>query len=171
MLRVVPADLADAAHAGALLYLLDLYAQDPAGGGGRLSGYARAHLVQRLRDRSDTVIVLAFVAGEPAGLAVCFEGFSTFAARPLLNIHDIVVAPPYRARGIATAMLALVEEMAIRRGCCKLTLEVLERNQAAQAVYRKRGFQPYQLVPEFGAAIFWEKKLPMAADNRHNPGQ
>ncbi len=171
MLRVVPADLADAAHADALVTLLDLYAQDPMGGGDGLSDYTRDHLVPRLRDRANTVIVLAFVDDAPVGLVVCFEGFSTFAALPLLNVHDIVVAPLYRGQGIAARMLGLVESIAVGRGCCKLTLEVLESNDAAQAAYQRFGFRPYQLAPELGSALFWEKKLPIAGGNRHNSSQ
>ena len=36
---------------------------------------------------------------KPVGLATTFEGFSTFAAKPLINIHDIAVLPDYRGRG------------------------------------------------------------------------
>ena len=55
--------------------------------------------------------------------------------------------------------LVKVTEIARERGCCKLTLEVLERNHAAQKAYRSFGFAPYELAPETGMAMFWEKKL------------
>ncbi len=45
------------------------------------------------------------------------------------------------------------------RDCCKLTLEVLEGNHIAQAAYTKFGFSGYELDPEMGRALFWEKKL------------
>ena len=45
------------------------------------------------------------------------------------------------------------------RGCCKLTLEVLDNNFIAKALYKKFGFSDYQLDPEYGNALFWEKKL------------
>ena len=52
--------------------------------------------------------ILAFVGGgvHPAGLLNCMEGFSTFAARPLLNIHDCCVATAFRRQGISSQMLA-----------------------------------------------------------------
>jgi ribosomal protein S18 acetylase RimI-like enzyme len=93
------------------------------------------------------------------GLAICIEGFSTFACRPLLNIHDMVVVREYRGRGIAKRLLAKAEEIALNLGCCKLTLEVLEGNAAAQAAYRACGFEGYQLDPKMGRAMFWQKKL------------
>ena len=89
----------------------------------------------------------------------CFEGFSTFQARPLLNIHDVVVHKDYRGQGVSGLMLQKVAELARQRNCCKLTLEVLQNNPAAQAAYRKAGFQAYQLDPQMGQALFWEKKL------------
>ena len=61
----------------------------------------------------------------PAGVAICFEGFSTFACKPLLNIHDFCVKAEFRRRGLAMAMLMHIEIFARSIGCCKLTLEVL----------------------------------------------
>ncbi|MBA1330674.1 GNAT family acetyltransferase, partial [Candidatus Endoriftia persephone str. Guaymas] len=75
--------------------------------------------------------LLAFIDDEPIGLINAFEGFSTFQCRPLLNIHDIIVIPRFRQQGAARQMLQRLEQIAIERGCCKLTLEVLERNLAA----------------------------------------
>ena len=56
-------------------------------------------------------------------------------------------------------MLAKVEEVARARGCCKLTLEVLSNNEAAKSAYRRCGFSDYQLDPNAGSALFWEKTL------------
>ena len=42
---------------------------------------------------STTLILLADQAADAIGIAVFFRGFSTFAARPLMNIHDLHVAP------------------------------------------------------------------------------
>src|SRR5690606_23942155 len=96
---------------------------------------------------------------EPAGLAICFEGFSSFYCMPLLNIHDLVVLEKYRGLGISHKLLARVEELAKQNGCCKLTLEVLEGNVIAQKAYRSFGFKGYELVAEMGHAMFWQKKL------------
>ena len=56
-------------------------------------------------------------------------------------------------------MLAVVEEIARKKGCCKITLEVLQGNRVAQNAYRKFGFDNYALDPEAGHAEFWQKSL------------
>jgi ribosomal protein S18 acetylase RimI-like enzyme len=93
------------------------------------------------------------------GLINCFEGFSTFKCKPLVNIHDVVVIDGYRGQGVSQRMMDKVEEIARQRGCCKLTLEVLEGNKPAQRAYLRYGFSGYQLDPETGHALFWEKYL------------
>lgn len=157
--RIVALDLHDAAHAAAFLALLDHYAQDPMGGGKPLAAEARAHLVERLAGRAGFVAFLAFDGDSPCGLINCFEGFSTFAAQPLLNVHDIVVHAGWRGRGIGQALLAAAEDAARQRGCCKLTLEVLSNNRAALAAYDRAGFRPYVLDPAAGQALFLQKWL------------
>lgn len=159
MEEILIADLASPQHAEAIVYLLNEYAKDDMGGNAELSDFVKKNLVAELRKRSSAHVILAFVDGAPAGMAICFEGFSTFACKPLLNIHDIVVASPYRRRGIAQKLLAKAEEVALQLGCCKLTLEVLEGNAAAQAAYRTYGFGGYELNPRMGKALFWQKKL------------
>ena len=160
MIDVLEADFANPAHAAAVLSLMEAYARDPMGGGEGLSGFARAHLVNALASRPSAHVILAFAQQEPAGLLISLEGFSTFACRPLLNVHDLVVAPAFRRQGVGRRLLQRAELIAHRLGCCKLTLEVLEGNGAAQATYRSAGFRPYQLDPAMGRAQFWEKPLP-----------
>src|SRR5580765_6160599 len=95
----VEADLSRTEHQSAVLDLIDAYSRDPMGDGKPLSPDARARLIAGLREHPTTLIILAFKAGEPVGVAVCFRGFSTFAARPLLNIHDLNVLPAHRGKG------------------------------------------------------------------------
>lgn len=159
MIEIVELDLTLPAHAEALLEMMSGYSLDAMGAGKPLPETVKAELVPRLRERNDYLGVLAFDGEEPAGLAHGFEGFSTFMARPLLNIHDVFVAPAHRGQGLAPRMLARLEELARERGCGKLTLEVLESNTPAQAAYRKFGFEAYMLDPKTGRALFWEKKL------------
>ena len=158
-IEIVKADFAKPTHATAFISALDAYARDPMGGGSPLSDYARVNLVATLARRNDWFTVLAFVDGEVAGLANCLEGFSTFACQPLINIHDFAVLPAYRRLGLGRKILAFVEQLAAARGCCKLTLEVLEGNKIAQAMYTDAGFAGYELG-DGGHALFWQKKLP-----------
>ncbi len=152
-------DPGDPVQARAIISLLDSYAGGINGGSQGLSDAVKQNLPAALAARPTAHVMLAMDGDEPAGLVISFEGFSTFQCRPLLNIHDVVVAEPYRRQGLSKRLLAAVEAMAIRLGCCKLTLEVLEGNTIAQAAYRSLGFDGYQLDPALGKALFWEKKL------------
>jgi ribosomal protein S18 acetylase RimI-like enzyme len=149
----------DARHTTALINLLDAYARDPAGGGEPLSDFARTNLVGALAARPFVFSVLAFDGDTPVGLVNAIEGFSTFACQPLVNVHDVVVLPGHRGRGIAAQMFAEVEVIARERNACKLTLEVLDGNTAARTLYQRLGFTAYQLDPAMGQASFLHKWL------------
>lgn len=153
------ADYANAADAAAVVDMLDAYASDPAGGGKPLSNYAKIHLVRELAARPQAYSVLALDAMQPIGLVNCIEGFSTFACKPLVNVHDVVVLNSYRGRGVAAQMLALAQRIAQERGAVKLTLEVLSGNLPAVKLYRRIGFDGYQLDPDMGTAQFFHKWL------------
>ena len=127
------------------------------GGGKGLSDYAKTHVVEGLASRAQAFSLLAFAQDgdqTPVGLVNCIEGFSTFAAKPLVNIHDVTVLSAWRGHGVAGAMLEAVVQIARDRGACKLTLEVLSGNQKALRAYAKLGFDAYQLDPEAGTAQF-----------------
>lgn len=153
------ADYANAADAAAVVDMLDAYASDPAGGGKPLSNYAKIHLVRELAARPQAYSVLALDAMQPIGLVNCIEGFSTFACKPLVNVHDVVVLNSYRGQGVAAQMLALAQRIAQERGAVKLTLEVLSGNLPAVKLYRRIGFDGYQLDPDMGTAQFFHKWL------------
>ncbi len=157
--EVIVADYANQKQGRDVVELLDAYAKDPMGGGKPLSRHARDNLIAALAQRPDAFTVLCYVDDEAAGLVNCFEGFSTFSCQPLMNIHDVTVLKKFRGLGLSQLLLAEVENIAKARGCCKLTLEVLEGNQAAQKAYLKNGFAGYELDPAMGRALFWQKQI------------
>ncbi len=146
-------------QADELLSLLSSYATDVMGGGEDLLPHVKENLILALSEHPGAFSLIAYVEGEAAGMANCFMGFSTFACAPLVNIHDFAVAPKYRGLQLSQLMLAKVEAIARERGCCKVTLEVLQGNTVAQNAYRKSGFAGYELDAEQGHALFWQKKL------------
>jgi GNAT superfamily N-acetyltransferase len=158
-IQVIEADLAQADHQSATLALLNAYAMDPMGDGQPLSETAYRDLIPGLRQHPTTLVFLAYNESEPVGIAICFRGFSTFAARPLVNISDYFVPPEQRGRGIGRLLLAAIEQRARALGCCKLTLEVQENNYNAQRVYAAAGFSQAVHVPEAGGALFLTKPL------------
>ncbi|MBA2924402.1 GNAT family N-acetyltransferase [Pseudomonas sp. P7] len=156
---VLQASYTNPVHAEAIGRVLNHYAQDPMGGSHSLPADLLEQLPAELAKRPHAFSVLAFVGGVPAGLVNCFEGFSTFACRPLVNIHDVVVMNEFRGLGLSQKMLQKVEEIARQRGCCKITLEVLEGNAIAQSAYRKFGFDDSKFDPAHGRMLFWNKPL------------
>ncbi len=139
-IAVRAADLADPKDAATIVDLVMSYAGDPMGGGTPLAPDVRERMVPGLRAHPTTLVLLAFADERPVGVAVCFFGFSTFQARPLLNIHDLAVLSEARGQGVGRALLATAEARARARGCGKLTLEVLDENQRARALYASVGF-------------------------------
>lgn len=145
--------------AAALVHVLDCYARDPMGGGEPLASDVRERLPAGLAGVPGAFAFLARLNGREVGAAICFTGFSTFAARPLVNIHDVCVMAPHRGRGIARALFARIEAEARARGACKITLEVLSGNAGAKRLYKSLGYDDYVLDPEAGHALFWQKRL------------
>ena len=158
-LQILQANYSDSLHAQAVVQLLDVYAQDPAGGGKPLSDFAKANLLKELAKRPQAFSVLAFVGDAPVGLVNCIEGFSTFACKPLVNVHDVVVLASHRGQRVGEKMLALVAKISLQRGACKLTLEVLSGNPSALKLYERIGFAGFQLDPAMGSALFLQKWL------------
>jgi ribosomal protein S18 acetylase RimI-like enzyme len=161
-IRICRADYANPLHAMAVVSLLDAYAHDPMGGGEGLGEFAKAHVVRELAQLPHAFSVLAFDgAGDntPVGLVNCFQGFSTFACKPLVNVHDLAVLAAYRGQRIGERMLAFVEHRAKEMGACKLTLEVLSGNASAMRLYARAGFAAYELDPAAGQASLMQKWL------------
>ena len=157
-LTIDRADYADPRDAGDVVALLDAYARDPMGGGAPLGDAVKARLIGDLAANPQAFSLLARVDDQAVGLANCFMGYSTFAAAPLINIHDLAVLPGHRGAGIGKALLVSVEAEALKRGACKITLEVLSGNPARH-LYARQGYGDYQLDPAAGHALFWQKRL------------
>jgi GNAT superfamily N-acetyltransferase len=158
-IAIVEAQLDRPEHQRAVVELTDAYSRDPMGDGHPLAPEVREALIPGLRQHPTTLIFLAYDGAEAVGIATCFLGFSTFAARPLINLHDVGVLPSHRGRGISRQLLAAVEAKGRALGCCKLTLEVLENNQRARGVYAAAGFAQATYTAEAGGALFLSKKL------------
>ena len=158
-LTVELADYSDPRDAADIVELLEAYARDPMGGGEPLGQEVRDEVVPGLAATPGAFSLIARVDGQAVGLANCFTGFSTFVAKPLINVHDMTVISSYRGQGIGRALLEAVDSEARRRGACKITLEVLSGNDRAKRLYLALGYGDYQLDTETGHALFWQKRL------------
>jgi GNAT superfamily N-acetyltransferase len=158
-IEIVEADLGSRKHQQAVLTLSNAYAMDPMGNGKALSDEVRSKLIHGLQQHPTTIIFLAFHDKQAVGIATCFRGFSTFTARPLINIHDFFVVPEFRGQKIGQMMLAAVEQKARTMDCCKITLEVQQNNHKAQRIYEAAGFSRSVYVDAAGGALFFSKPL------------
>ena len=167
-IEIVEADLDRSDHCEAVLWLVDQYSRDPMGGRQPLATSAREALIPGLKKHPTTLIFLALEGSgdvDPAigtntlGIAVCFLGFSTFAAKPLINLHDLFVLHSARGTNLGQALLESVAEKARNIGACKVTLEVQSENLRARRVYAAAGFEQAVYNPEAGGVLFLSKPL------------
>jgi GNAT superfamily N-acetyltransferase len=156
---IVEANLDNSDHQQAIVDLIHAYALDPMGNGRPLAPETRHALIPGLKQLPTTTVFLAYQQGCAIGIAVCFRGFSTFAARPLINIHDLAVLPEHRGRGVGRRLLEAVEQKARAMDCCKITLEVAENNHLARQIYGAAGFAQTVYAPDTGGALFMAKTL------------
>ena len=152
-------DYSNPTQASHLIQLLNEYACEPMGGGKPIPIELNEKLIHGLADFPTAFSLLVYSGKIPVALSNCFFGFSTFAAQKLINIHDLMVSKDFRGNGLSTLLLQEIEKIARENDCVKITLEVLSNNEIAKNSYKKFGFEGYELDPEAGQAIFWQKKL------------
>jgi len=111
-------------------------------------------LVNGLDEHPKSIVLLAKVGNAYAGLLVGFENFSTFTARPMINIHDVFVFKEFRGKGVGRKMTEKIESVARERSCSRVHLEVRHDNAAAQELYKSVGFADTE-PPMF----YWRKYL------------
>lgn len=87
-------------------------------------------------------VLMAYAQDEPAGFALYFQSFSTFAGRPGLYLEDIFVKPEWRRRGLGRRLLARLARIAVERGYGRMEWSVLNWNETALRVYRGVGARP-----------------------------
>lgn len=158
-INIVKADLNNPKHGIAIVELVNEYVRDEMGNGNDLPSEVQKKMIPGLREAPNALVVLAFNGEEAVGAAVCFKTFSTFAAKPLINIHDMSVKRNCRGQGIGRRLLEGVEAEARKIGCCKLTLEVRPDNLSAKHLYKSFGFGAHDFEKEQVELLFWEKKL------------
>ncbi len=137
-------ELADLAVQSAVVSLLDHYSRHEMGCSAPLPQDVQERLIEGLRAHPMSRIFIAYDCGShterPVGIAVCFVGFSTFKAKPLINIHDLAIHETHRGQGIGSQLIDAVVAYAKSLDCSAVTLEVRADNPARK-LYHKKGFQ------------------------------
>jgi GNAT superfamily N-acetyltransferase len=83
--------------------------------------------------------LVGHVRGEPAGMAIYFQNYSTFLAKPGLYLEDLYVQPAHRGKGLGKALITAVARIAVERGCGRYEWTVLDWNTPAIEFYEKLG--------------------------------
>jgi ribosomal protein S18 acetylase RimI-like enzyme len=134
-------DYSNPEHRQAIISLINAYIDDEMGGGKPLSKSAQLCLIEGLSNHPKSIVFLAEADGLFVGLLTAFENFSTFTAKPMVNIHDVIVLKEYRGKGIGRQLMNAVISEAENRGSNRVTLEVRKDNPTAQNLYQSLGFE------------------------------
>jgi len=154
-IEIIECDFSNFDHRESLVTLLNEYIKDKMGGGEIIEGSRKEKILSDMRDHPSKLILLALWEKVYVGMIVCFWGYSTFRVCPLLNVHDLIVSPAYRQKGIGKKLMEAIEEKARISGCGKITLEVRKDNKQARKLYRSFGYGGCQ--PPMS---FWVKNIP-----------
>jgi len=94
-------------------------------------------------EEADVVIYVAELDGEVIGYA--YAGLEPMSWKELRDpagfIHDLLVEPPHRGRGIATRLLEAAAAWLEERGAPRVMLWTAEENPAAQRLFQRAGFR------------------------------
>jgi GNAT superfamily N-acetyltransferase len=82
--------------------------------------------------------LIAAWGGNPAGYALVFNYYSTWAGRGLF-LEDLFVREAFRGKGMGKALLAAVARIAVAENCYEVHWEVLDWNERAIEFYKSLG--------------------------------
>lgn len=101
--------------------------------------------VEGLLQDGQTLVLLAQVAGRPAGCLVAFlrprPPVPVLVPGLVLTISDLAVEPAYQRQGVGRALMAEAEAWGVAQGADSLELNVYEFNEGAIAFYRALGYE------------------------------
>ncbi len=155
MVSIKECNFKDPLQRQAIIDLMNHYMADKMGG--QLPPYSKETaqaVVEGLEKHPSRVTLLAEYKGAYVGLINSFVNFGTFAGKPFINIHDVVVASEYRGLKIGRKMMEAIDSKAEELGCGKITLEVREDNISAQKLYKSMGYDEGKPVMHFWSKYF-----------------
>ncbi|NJK87618.1 MAG: GNAT family N-acetyltransferase [Bacteroidales bacterium] len=152
-IRFTFCDFSNPVHQITFLDLLNHYMTDPMGGCEPMKPDLQKLLISGISKHPASFILFIENEVEPIGMAVCFINFSTFKAKPYINVHDLIVRNTYRGKGVGRKLLQQVIAIAEERDYCKVTLEVRDDNHNAKHLYKSLGFNDTEPVMHFWTRV------------------
>lgn len=89
--------------------------------------------------KEHVIAIVALVNEDIAGGLVAYELDKLESRRSEIYIYDLAVTPEYRRRGIATALIGYVQEIAACQGAWVVFVQADHGDDAATALYEKLG--------------------------------
>jgi len=99
-----------------------------------------AKLLSWIFDSGKLEAFVAEVGGRIEGIALFYETpGSTFRARPIVYLEDLVVSEESRSRGVGETLMAALAREAVRRNAFRIEWAVLDWNVHAMRFYDRLG--------------------------------
>ena len=112
--------------------------------------------LEALLAKEHVIALVALGGGELVGGLVAYELDKFEQARREIYIYDLAVAEPHRRRGIATALIGRLQEIAADRGAWVVYVQADHGDDPAIALYQKLGTREdvlhFDIAPARGAA-------------------
>jgi GNAT superfamily N-acetyltransferase len=156
MLTIRPATVTDAALLRSFIWELADFEKEPDEVRVTAEDLARDGFGARPKFRA----LIAEWEGQSAGYALFFDYYSTWRGAGIY-LEDVFVRPPFRGRGIGTALLARVAQIASQENCVLMKWEVLHWNQPAIDLYKAMGGQ---FMEEWRSVLLMGDDLKKLAD-------
>jgi aminoglycoside 3-N-acetyltransferase I len=131
--QLTPADLP------ILRSLNELFAEAFADAAAYLAEPPSDSYLRTLLAKEHVITLVALIDQQPVGGLVAYELDKFERARRELYIYDLAVAELHRRRGIATALIERLREVAIQRGVWVIYVQADYGDDAAIALYDKLG--------------------------------
>jgi GNAT superfamily N-acetyltransferase len=104
-------------------------------------------------NHGESVVFVAHSESVPVGFAQLYPSYSSVSLARVFVLNDLFVQEHVRRKGVASKLLAAVEDYAWSLGAVRVTLNVARDNEHGQALYealgwsRDRQFHMYHRYP------------------------
>lgn len=153
-IKTVQADMNNDIELNQIILVLEKYKMDGMGDSPPFSRREVERLKHHLISHPSMFVFLIYIDNIIAGGSICFNTFSSFTAKNIINIHDLFILKEFRGLGLGRKLMACIIDKACELNCSKITLEVREDNVSARKLYSSLGFSEATPIMNF-----WSKPL------------